>query len=414
MAVTAYAYPGLFYPGQVYPGQDFQERVPTAGAGDPTASICYRFDLLDRNESLVGRLDSVKPGGEITWHSTKSIKSGGKMKVGDLGQNIDWPNARVRPIRVHTRANGDVEEYSLGIFLTSAPAEAWSAEGREWDVELLDKNSILDSDIVTDEDGNPVTFSVTAGEYVADIVASLIERTGEATPAINREVSDRSINSDMTWEVGTTILKIINDLLNASDHFSLWVDGAGQFQVTPYKPPSERPVVYADGTDFGWDTPFSYGESSLMAPEWTRDLDLYAVPNRWVCHTQGDAGNEGLVAVATNEDPTSPFSYQSRGRWITQVETGVDATDEDVLQSRAERSLTAATNTTVGIKADHLFLPGVQMHSVVHFVNEVADNLDMLASVLNTTVSFDPLALCKTEFREFSGSHRTWDLEEEY
>lgn len=408
-----YAYPGLFYPGQVYPGQSVLKKNPSASSVDTAYSVDYRFDLLDRKENPTGTVKSVMPGGELKWHRTKSIKSGGKMKIQDIGQKIDWLNVRVKPVRVHNRLDGTVEEYPLGVFLTSAPVEVWSMEGRTWDVELLDKCSILDSDIVTNEDGDPVTFSATAGDRVVDLVVELIERTGEDTPAISREISDRSINTDMTWEIGTTLLKICNELLNASGHFSLWCDEEGQFQVTPYEPPADRAVVYADGTEFGLDTPFSNGPSSLMSPDWTRDLDTYAIPNRWVCITQGDADQEGIVAVAVNEDPESPFSSVSRGtpgnpRWVTQVETGVEAVDEDSLLARAEQALADATSTTVGIEVDHMFLPEVKINSVVHFVNEAADGLDMLASVLNTTVPFDPVALCKTEFREFSGSNQTW------
>lgn len=409
--MPVYAYPGLAYPSQIYPSQGLPEVHPVTGEADPNFAVGYRFEFLTRTEEFIGYGGAVEPSGELKWFATKSIKGGGTVTIRDTGQRVDWPNERVRPVRTHSRVSGEVEEYPLGVYLMTAPVEEWDALGRRWKVELLDKCSILDSDIVTDEDGNPVTFSVTAGENVVEIVETLIESTGESTAAI--EAGDQPIRNDMTWEVGTTLLKIINDLLAASNHFSIWCDMEGQFRVTPYQHPSERPVLYERGTAFGWETPFSYGESSLMAPNWTRDLDIYAIPNRWVSITQGDANEEALVAVATNEDPNSPFSYQSRGRWITQVETGVEAVDEGSLQAHADRALGTATSTTVGIVAEHLFLPDLTINSVVHFLNEKADDLDMRASVLNTTVPFDPLALCKTEFREFAGSNTTWEGREE-
>ena len=407
--VTPYAYPGLAYPAQVHPSENFPVVAPSTGSDDSTYAVSYRFEVLDRDENFLRECHCTETGGgELKWFSTKSIKGGGTLNVRDTGQYFDWPNSRIKPVRVHTSGSGVQTEYPLGVYLMSAPVEEWDALGRKWAIELLDKCSILDSDIVTDEDGNPISFGVVAGTNVIDTVVSLIESTGESASAI--EGGSVPLGNDMTWETGTTVLRIINDLLAASNYFSIWCDMEGQFRTTPYQPPEERPVVYADGTAFGWDTPFSYGPSSLMAPEWTRDLDIYAIPNRWVAISQGDGEREGMVAVATNEDPASPFSYPSRGRWITQVEHGVEAVDEGALQARARRSLENATSTTVGVTASHLYLPDVQINSVVHFRNELADGLDSRMSVLNTTVPFDPLALCKTEFREFGGSHTTWEV----
>ena len=407
-----FAYPSAAFPGLVYPSQVPERLFPRAGQDGRDYSVGYRFQLLDRFEKNAVEALSVLPTGYVKWHSTKSIKGGGTITVRDTGQKIDWPNARIKPWRQHVFQNGDVEEFPLGVYLMSAPVEEWDSLGRKWRVELLDKNSILDSDIVTDENGDPVTFSVVAGKNLTDVVISLIAMTGEPTPAITSEFTP--LSKDMSWAVGTPILKIINDLLAAGNHFSLMCDMHGQYRIHPYVRPSERPVIYDRGTHFGPETPFSYGESSLMSPEWSRDLDIYAVPNRWVSITQGDSENEALVATATNEDPISPFSYQARGRWITQVETAVEAVDEAALLAHAERKLDNATSSTVGIQASHLFLPYLHINSVVRFKNKLADNLDMFASVLNTTVPFDPLELCESEFREFSGSHSTWsELEEE-
>lgn len=406
------AYPGVPYPGQVYPSQVPEEYAPSSGTADGNYAASYRFEVLDREESFVMSGDFVQPKGELKWFSTKSIKGGGTISVLDTGEHIDWPNARIKPYRQHHYDDGTIIEYPLGIYLTSAPTEKWTEDGRSWDVELLDKNSILDGDIVTDEDGAPVTFSVVAGDNVIDVVKSLIQSTGEDTPAISADPVP--LNNDMSWEVGTTLLKIINELLNASNHFSLMCDMEGQYRIIPYTPPKDRPVIYRDGTEFGWETPFSYGESSLMSPTWSRDMDVFAVPNRWVSMTQGDSDNEALVATATNEDPDSPFSYQNRGRWITQVETGVEAVDEAALQAHADRKLASATSVTMAVSAEHLFLPELQINSVVQFLNEKADNMDIPLSVLNTTVPFDPMALCKTEFREFTGFEQVGDeLDEE-
>lgn len=362
----------------------------------PTVTISplvteYRFDLLSNDEAVLGTLNGVE-GGSIDWQANASVKGGGSLDVTDVGDGVDWLNVRIRPVAILGGGAGmtGVDERPIGVFIPAAPVENWNI-GRRWKVELLDKCSILDQDIVTDEDGNPVTFSVATGANVVDEVIALIIGGGETAPAISP--ADKATSGPMVWEVGTSRLRIINDLLAAANFFSLWVDNAGQFRVTEYDPPSERVPVYEANT------PFSSGDDSLMNPAWDRDRDIYSVPNRYVVIGVGDGEFEAPVAVATNEDINSPFSFQSRGRWITQVVTGVEATTQADLESRARMGLSQATSVTSAITVTHAFLPDMRVNSVVRFKNPDAD-LDILCSVSSTSLPLNPTELCKTELRE--------------
>lgn len=353
----------------------------------------YRFDLLNNDEELVGTIIGVS-GGELSWHAEAAIKGGGTINVTDTGQDIDWLNIRVRPVVLLSGlADAAPVEVPAGVYLAAAPVQDWDDVGRSWSVELLDKNSILDQDIVTDSNGNPVTYSAPVGANVVDLVIQLIQMTGEATPAI--EPGTKTLPSALTWDVGTSILKIVNDLLSAAGYFSLYTDGAGQFKVTPYLPSSERAPVYRA------EAPFSVGDQSLMSSKWTLDKDFYSVPNRYVAISQGDGTTEAMVAVVTNEDPTSPFSYQSRGRWITRTRTGVEAVSQEDLLTRARQGLAASMGITTKIAAEHLFLPELQINRTVEFYNEAA-GLSIVCSVLGTTLPFNPTGLCKTDLREVS------------
>lgn len=351
----------------------------------------YEFDLLDNDEELLGTIDSVLPGGSVDWQASASVKGGGSINVSDIGQDIDWLNARVRPKALIAGASGDSIEVPCGLFIPAAPVEDWTEGGRSWKVELLDKCSLLDQDIVTDANGNPVTYTSVAGANVVNEVKWLIESAGETTPAI--EPGTKTLNSAMTWETGTSRLRIINDLLAAAGYFSLWCDGQGQYRVSPYVVPSQRTPVYEART------PFSKGDFSLMSPDWQRDRDIYSIPNRYVAIGQGDGTLEAPVAVATNVDPNSPFSYPSRGRWITHVVTGVEATSQAELTTRAKMGLAQLSSVTSGITASHIFLPDMAVNAVVRFVNPDAD-LDILCSVSSTSIPFDPVALCKSELQE--------------
>lgn len=356
----------------------------------------YRFDMLDTEENLIGTLSSAELGGSLSWDAYASIKGGGSIQVTDVGQQIDWLNVRIRPTAILQRAGGGTDpvntEVPLGVFLCTAPVEGWTATGRSWNVELLDKNSILDTDIVTDSNGDPVTYVAPIGANVIDVVKSIIADAGESSPAIL--TGDKVLSASMTWPVETTRLRIINDLLDAAGYASLWVDGAGQYQARPWITPALRIRVY------DLLAPFSKGETSLMDPDWTRDRDFYGIPNRYVVVGVGDDTTEALTAVATNVDPNSPFSYPSRGnRWITSTEVGVEAVDQEALDLIAYRRLLAADSVSTSISVKHAFLPELLVNSTVMFTNPDAE-LSIVCSVLKTEIPFDPTGLCTSQLQE--------------
>lgn len=351
----------------------------------------YRFDLLDNEENLVGEIAGVEDG-SVDWTSGTAIKAGGSIQVQDTGQVIDWLNCRIRPMALVTSTGAeDPSEYGLGVYLASAPVEDWSDIGRSWKVELLDKLSILDSDIVTDSSGNPVTYVAPIGANVLQTVADLIAGVGEASPAILPDT--KTLTASMTWDVGTSVLQVVNDLLEAAGYTSLYTDGMGQFRTEPYVSPANRTPVYQSLS------PFTHGEDSLMSPDWERDRDIYSIPNRYVAVAQGDGAVEGLVAVEINDDPLSPFSFTARGRWVTRVVTGVEATSQADLQARAKMGLAQASSVTSGLTINHVYLPALTLNAAIRFVNPDA-GLDMLCYVTQTTIQFDPTALCKSEIRE--------------
>ncbi|HEU0165866.1 MAG TPA: hypothetical protein VFQ54_12545, partial [Thermomicrobiales bacterium] len=182
------------------------------------------------------------------------------------------------------------------------------------------------------------------------------------------------------WDAGTTKLDIVNDLLAALNYRSLWVDMTGQFQATPYVVPANRPPAY----DLlpGIVKEFIDGPTSIYLDAWSRDRDIYGVPNKVIAIQSSDGDTDPLVGQWTNEDPDSPFSYPSRGRWITTVLTGVQTPDfsgEDdpaaatvaFLDAVAQRSGIAASSTQSTIALKTIPVP-VQLLDVVRFANDPA------------------------------------------
>jgi hypothetical protein len=372
--------------------------APDAAMITGPRSTTFRFELLGRKlddngnmltEAMFGLLDGVE-GGSVSWETWSAIKGAGSIILTDTGQDIDWLTTRIRPIvRVEEVGGTGVVETACGVFVPSTPIAEWTSTGRKWTVELLDKNSLLDQDIITDEYGNPLCHGVAAGANVIDAVKWIIAGIGESSQAI--EPSDVTLGNGMVWDMGTTRLKIINDLLDAANFASLWCDGWGNYRTQPFVDVENRQPIYTLAA------PFIEGKTSVFDQAWTNDKDIYGVPNRMVAIGEGTEEVEAPVAVVENTDPASPFSYQNRGRWITVVDTGVAAVDETALLGYAKRRMTNLTLVSSDVKIRHLYLPSLLVDNVVRFT---AGDVDRLCVVRKTEIVFNATALCATELRE--------------
>lgn len=343
----------------------------------------FRYDLLDRDESFIGTLDGVVDG-SVRFDSWGAVRASGELSLVDTGQKVDWLNTRIRPVAVLESPEGSPPlETALGVYLGAAPVEEWKATGRVWQLEIVDKLSILDQDVVVEADGRAVTYSLPKGSNVVATVKSLIASTNEKSPAIVPDA--RTTGADYAWEAGTTKLSIINDLLRSADFEALWTDGEGNYRTARYVQPQDRTPIYE------LEALLEEGPRSVAYEEWTIDHDIYSIPNRMIAIAQGSGESPALSATVTNEDPDSPFSYQSRGRWITVVDSGVEAADDEALLSYAKRRMTMLSSVATEVFIEHPFLPLLTNNAVVRFANRAA-GVDGLFLVLETEMKFDPLA----------------------
>lgn len=300
----------------------------------------FRVELLDLNDNVLGPLDAVQAdGGQLDFSVYADIRGSGNLTL--QSASVDWTRHRVRV------------SYELGsrvvpliTAVVKAPVEAHTDTGVTVDVELYDKTLILS------EDSFGVSYAVPAGTNPITAVADIIVSTGQPVPALLTPTTD-TLALAMVWEAGTTKLKIVNDLLDAAGYFALYADGMGHYVAAPYTSPQTRPTM--------WD----FTADALYTPRWTRDADVFSVPNRYICvgATSGETPALMSTAVDTSE---GPFSYSSRGRWITRTDTDVEATSQAVLDLLAERRLHKAQQVTETLTFEHPWLP-FGLNEVVQF-----------------------------------------------
>lgn len=337
----------------------------------------WRWDILTLDEAPAGTLDGVTDG-SLEFNINNTIRGGGSLEWAGQ-EEPDWSRIMLQPWFVLKTAEVEIA-WPRGVFIPAAPVQEHTDEGVSVNVELYDKLLILDQDKVDR------TYTVKAGANVVDTIRSIISGAGQTKHLI--EDSDATLRSAMFWEAGTTKLKIINELLDAINYFSLWCDGYGTYQGSPYKAPAYRPVVrnFVDDQD------------SIYRPDFTHDRDLFNIPNKVIEVGRSDGEEEGLVATATNTDPSSPYSYQQRGRWIVQHDTDVEATSQQVLNDIAQRRLAQLSQTASSIDFSHAHVP-LELNELVTF-ERGARGLKLSATVQSFSISMRPGELMQTKIRE--------------
>lgn len=367
--------------------------------GDRVTS--YRWEVLEHSngiDQLVGILDGVSDG-SLGWTQNAAVKGGGKVTVVDLDKadpgkldisDLALESIRLRPVQVIA----GLPENPLGVYLLSAAVEGWRDTGRVWGIELLDKCTVPSQDAVQE------SYAVAAGTLILPEVRTILASAGEYM-AINESVT-LTTSGNMVWEAGTSKLKIINDLLDSAGYNSLWMDGYGNFQATPRVLPADRPINYEV---LGVPRELRDGEQGIYQPDWDRDRDSFQIPNRVIAvQAAGGEDEQALVGSWSNTDASSPYSYPSRGRWITHtlsdVETpeGTDAEIIAFLQNRARATLVQMSAVQAQVKISHLPIP-VRVGDVVRFSNTQA-GVDARHVITKLDLELNPLGLMKSTLQE--------------
>lgn len=307
----------------------------------------------------------------------------------------DTGTFRVAVTQVWQVEETPLPEIPWGVFLVSAAAEQWQDTGRVWSLELLGKATVPSQDIVEQ------SYSVPAGTPILQEIRDILLSAGEAM-AIDESVT-LATRTSMVWEAGTSKLKIINDLLDSAGYNSLWEDGWGNFKATPRVLPADRSIMYEL---LNLPRELNDGEQSIYEPEWKRERDSFKVPNK-VIAVQAAGGDDGdaLTGQWTNEDPNSPYSYQSRGnRWITEVVDSVECPEGtpeeivDFLQARARATLVQMSAVQAEVNVSHLPIP-VRVSDVLRFSHTRA-GVDARHVITKLDLDTSPTGLMRSTLQE--------------
>ena len=350
--------------------------------------IDYGYELLDRDENLIGPLVGVvHNSGRLTHSAGAQVHTGAQFMLRDTGQVEHWAQARVK-----ITATVNDTSWPLGVFVPSVPEWEHTEYGRTATVTLADKTVLLQRDSF----GLSAT-GVPAGANIVSAAQDIITSTGEGNVALTPD--DAVLSASVEWEPDKNKLTCVNTLLDASNFFSLWCDGDGQFQVTPYQSPQSRgvTVTLVEGVD-GIRLP-AHG---IHAPAFKATQDLDKVPNVYqaVSATEGD--DPALFAEAVNDDPDDPLSTVNRGRVMPESgpEFDVPTSGQSALQAYANRKLIELSLPSLTLE---VWTPPrqIKFNDVVRFVSD-SHGIDGLfvVSNLDANLAADDTGIWKLTLRK--------------
>lgn len=290
----------------------------------------WGYELLDLNDKPMGPLEGVAAGGKLLFNIHNTIRSGGQIPY--HGETLDWRDWRIK-ITHTVKVGGESMTWPLGVFIPVSPETTHTGKGNTQVIELMDKLQVLNEDKF---DG---TLFYPAGSKVSDLVKAIIYSANEEKVLI--EETNSTLRTSMAWEPGTTKLRVINDLLDTANFFSLYCDGEGYFRASKYVKPADRPVYWK----------FEEGQNCIFADQFERTHDNFKIPNKFITISQSSKDEPGLRGVAVNQ-----ADYERRGRWIVEVEEGVEAASQEIIDELADRKLRSKANIGTTLELEHAAL----------------------------------------------------------
>ncbi len=283
--------------------------------------ISFRYDLLNYNELKIGELTSL--GGNLGLSSLAQIKRKGNFnfKENEL-KDVDWLNDKIQPVFILNRK----QEFPLGVFMISSPSRSLKRKQIYRQVECFDTSMVLL------EDKFDTRYRIVKNTNYVTAITQIIGSAG--IWKINIPSIGVTLNNDREFEIGTSKLDAVNELLQEINYTSVWVDELGNFTASPYILPNDRVVEYTYKND----------NMSIIVPDTaTEEMDLFSVPNKWVV-VATNPETDPLVSRYTNNNAGSITSVVNRRRVIVDFREVDNIASQQILDDYTRRIAYEASN----------------------------------------------------------------------
>lgn len=229
--------------------------------------------------------------------------------------SVDWLTDAIRPEMIL-----DGVTYPLGIYLPSTVTHIQDGVTDQVDVEAFDRCWIVQDTRIE----SSLYFS--AGTNYLSAITQLLTVCGiTIVSAVASAAAMAEARED--WEIGTSYLEIINQLLSEINYKPVWFDQTGAAILEPVSVPTASNIFR---------TFDSNNVQSLLRPGISRETDVYSAPNVFICVCSNADKSGPMVATSENTNPQSPLSIMRRGRRIASVTTVDNIASQAELQAYAD------------------------------------------------------------------------------
>ena len=202
--------------------------------------------------------------------------------------DVNWLSDEIQPVLII-----DDVEYPLAVVMPASVVPTTSEKGKEISIEAYDRCWRI-SDVKTE---SVIHFS--AGDNYIDVVESLLVDAGIAM--LMKTPTDAVLAEDREdWEIGTSYLDIVNQLLSEINYESLWFDANGIAMLRPSLDllAANVRMTFTD-RDVDPRDPKSAQIMNVL-PTIKRTSDIFKAPNVFVCMCSNPDKEDVMIAVAEN------------------------------------------------------------------------------------------------------------------
>lgn len=268
------------------------------------------------------------------------------------GAEINWLSDLVRPEMII-----DGEIYPLGVFLPATVQESSYVSGtklRTLHVEAYDRCWM-----VQDHYTEASQYFAAGVNYIAAVEQML---TAAGIALISSQPTTMTLaEAREDWNIGTSYLNIVNQLLSEINYTPLWFNSSGSAVLMPAKVPTAENITHV----------FDLAEPSvLVRPNINRKTDVYSAPNVFICICSNADKANPMVARSENTNPQSALAIQRRGRRIAKVVNVDNIANQTELQAYADRLRNESLITSETIQLITGLLPGFGVGEVVGLISD--------------------------------------------
>lgn len=309
-----------------------------------TRTVDFRFVILrDGAERCeIHPIEGSAPS--IVMEDSGAIKTSLAGVFRDPGDEVDWLIDQIRPELII-----DGKAHPLGIFLPTTVHYQETETGKSVTLQAYDRGWLVQTRCAE----TMPCFSAQLNYMSA--VGSLLREAGII--AIAETATGLTLTETREdWNVGTSNLEIVNQLLSEINYEQLWFDQEGSAILEPIRLPTATNIDHVlDDTNI----------ESMMFPQIDRETDIYNAPNVFLCVCSNADKGGPMTAIGENTNPQSPLSIARRGRRITQVVRVNNIASQQALQVYANQLVTDSMFRGETIDVETCLLPGFGVGDIV-------------------------------------------------